>query len=398
VDAKTRQQLEANIWKVKVNYFLMNFYVYSPILYISFQEKGISLAGIGIIMMVAGIANLLFEIPTGMLADRWGRKHMIMLSAIAGIASMLLWTTSIYLALIVGMACRSLLNNAINGSDTALLYDTLAELKREKEYTKQNGERFSAGMAAFAIASLLASLLSTAGTYRLHFIVTSAVFAIALVVATTIYEPRHHKKKDSLLLHLRAALHHTRKHRELYKIVLYSVSLGATLMIAVTYIQFFLKSVHIDPQYYGFIYAGLGIISTIISFRAHAIEERLGERNTLLFLPAMVLAGIALMAIGNLWTIFAGLVLMEVILGLHGAVLNGYLQRHSTAAHRSTIESLKSFYQSCYQIVLYPIVGFLADTLSIGAAMVFVICIMAFIITPPLYFLVKEAKVKNAPA
>lgn len=386
------RRLESNLWKLKLNNFLLNFFVYSPILFVSFQEKGMSLAGIGVMMTLATIAGFLFEVPTGILADRWGRKYMLILAGAAGIITMLLWTTHIIFALIVGQIFRSLVNAAISGADTALLYDTLVELKKEGQYTKHNGQRVAWGMFSFAVAGVLASLLPLTDFYKYHFVLTAVAFAAAMAIAITLQEPKLHKSAKSALSHLSAAFQYTRKHREVYKIVLYSVALGGTLMFMLIHIQFFLKQAGISTQHFGFIYAGLGIVSTIVSYNTSRIEQRIGERAVVMFLPAsLILGAVFLIAGSSPLPILIGFLFMELMLGMQSVVLSAYLQRHLASMQRSTIESLSSFYRHVFQAVLFFLAGFIADIWSIDVALTFVVGVMLFLIAPPLYFLVKES-------
>lgn len=395
---KTEEQrkLETNIWKVKLNFFLTNFFIYSSILFVSFQDKGFSYSGIALILFVATAVGLVFNVPTGIIADRWGRKYVLMIAGISGIISMFLWSSSVYLIVVIGMVFRSLVDACIQGTDTALLYDTLKDLKREEEYTKHNANRFTMAMLGFAFAAILASIIPKYGEYLYHFWLTSIAFFGAFLISWSLYEPKHHRNTSKTsLAHLTHAFHVTRTHKELRKIVTYTFIISGCLII-LTYFQFFMREAGIPVQSFGLIYAGLAFLSAAASHFAFSIERKIGEKAMLLLMPALFITGSLFFIFGNTpIAIIAGLIAIEIFLGTQGAVLNTYMQRHVESAYRSTVDSLTGFYGAAYRAIMYLCMGVLADIWSIRASIVLLLAMSLFLIIPPLWLLVKANKAQH---
>lgn len=101
------------------------------------------------------ITLFLAEIPSGYFADRLGRKKSILLGAVLELASVVvLYTATNYGLLLVAHILIGLGTAFISGADSALLYDTLLELEREKEYTRIDGKaKFFGEMAVILSAS-----------------------------------------------------------------------------------------------------------------------------------------------------------------------------------------------------------------------------------------------------
>ena len=74
--------LEANVWKSYLYRFLMNFQLWWPIWVIYLQkERGLSLTQITLLDTPFFLLIVLAEVPTGAIADRFGRRTSLMLGS-----------------------------------------------------------------------------------------------------------------------------------------------------------------------------------------------------------------------------------------------------------------------------------------------------------------------------
>lgn len=196
-----------------------------------FLQKGISLSQFFIIQSIGSITAFLLEVPTGILADRLGRRLSVIASlALALIINPLfilsdnLWI--LYGASVLGGICGALRS----GADEALFFDSLKAMQREHDYTRLNGSlRWWSGYTGIA-ASIIGGLLGTA-SYALAWWCWEAVVALAFVTALFIEEPAglSHKRPTTIQAHLLESFAITfRTHARYF--VLYSV--GVWLFLA----------------------------------------------------------------------------------------------------------------------------------------------------------------------
>lgn len=99
--------------------------------------RGYSLVEIGLAEMAFHIASLIFEIPSGVLADVFGRRNMLIVSSIMRMIGNVIMICSVNLP----MVCASLVFHAISynfssGSGDALAYDSLKLAAKENYYEK----------------------------------------------------------------------------------------------------------------------------------------------------------------------------------------------------------------------------------------------------------------------
>ncbi|HLT34831.1 MAG TPA: MFS transporter, partial [Enhygromyxa sp.] len=124
------------------------------------REIGFGVADIMLLQGVFGLAMVLFEFPSGYLADRIGYRRSLILAfalwtvawPIYGHAHGWLGVASAELLLGIGMSL-------ISGCDTALLYESLLAGKREHEFTRWAGRLTFSGQVAEGLAALAAGLL-----------------------------------------------------------------------------------------------------------------------------------------------------------------------------------------------------------------------------------------------
>ncbi|MBW7460157.1 MFS transporter, partial [Paenibacillus sepulcri] len=88
------------------------------------EERGMTIQMVVYTEIIYALTIVLLEIPTGVMADKWGRKRMLVLSAVLGCSEfviLLLADEFWHFALVVFLAGIS--RSAGSGTENALLYD-----------------------------------------------------------------------------------------------------------------------------------------------------------------------------------------------------------------------------------------------------------------------------------
>ncbi|HOE57699.1 MAG TPA: MFS transporter, partial [Bacillota bacterium] len=135
-------QLRNNINKNYIYTILSNIDLTRGIWMIYLAGKGMSLTQLGLLETVFHITSFLMEVPTGAVADIFGRR----ISRIAGRAMSLL-STAILLAandfmwFAISFVFTALSYNLESGAGDALIYDSLKEIGEEDKYMKISGNK-----------------------------------------------------------------------------------------------------------------------------------------------------------------------------------------------------------------------------------------------------------------
>jgi hypothetical protein len=122
---------------------LFNSRFYYPIYTILFLDFGLSLEQFATLNMVWAASIVLFEVPSGALADKLGRKHLVVVSAVLMVVEMLLLclmpigagalTFSFFL---VNRIVSGLAEACCSGADEALVYDATPAAGRDEAWTR----------------------------------------------------------------------------------------------------------------------------------------------------------------------------------------------------------------------------------------------------------------------
>src|SRR6187549_747740 len=114
--------------------FLVDFRFFTPVAILYFAQVTGSFASGMMVFSVIMLSAALWEVPTGVLSDRVGRKRTVILGAIASTAAVVFYAIGgSFAALAVGAVLEGLSRALFSGNNDALLYDTLAEQNLEQQ-------------------------------------------------------------------------------------------------------------------------------------------------------------------------------------------------------------------------------------------------------------------------
>lgn len=128
--------------------------------------RGYSLVEIGLAESAFHLTSLLFEIPSGVMSDVFGRKRVLLLSQACSLISALLMLLSRSLTdIMIAMIFCALGYNFASGTREALAYDSLETAGRAAEYDRYAAADMGIYRVVNACATLGAGLALTLG-YR----------------------------------------------------------------------------------------------------------------------------------------------------------------------------------------------------------------------------------------
>ena len=140
--------------------FLKNQRYYDPFLILAFREKGLSFFAIGILIGFREVCTNIFEIPSGAVADLYGRRRAMIFSFCAYIASFATFAMSKSLFLLFAAMFFFGLGDAFrSGTHKAMIFDWLNWQGRSDEKTKIYGYTRSWSQMGSALSVLIAGVL-----------------------------------------------------------------------------------------------------------------------------------------------------------------------------------------------------------------------------------------------
>lgn len=162
-----------------------------------YLHRGVAFDQIFYLSIVWSITTLLFEVPSGYLADRFGRKRTLLLGTfITAFSYLVAFFADSFLAFCVQFALMSFGFSCFSGTEEALLYDTLKETKEEHKMTsyfaKLNAARQVMKIFIPSLGALIAKDLLES-QFRILVLIDIAGSVLAWFMLSRLEEPRHVK-------------------------------------------------------------------------------------------------------------------------------------------------------------------------------------------------------------
>ena len=343
--------------------FMQRFTIAEGIWVLFLLKKGLSLWQVGILEGIFHGASLITEIPSGALADLFGRKRILILSRICGMASTFLTlATSTMLPLSIAFILNAWSYNLLSGSEEALIYDSFLGLKREGEYFRAAGRLGFIAEASQGVAVFLGGMLARI-SYPLCYLAALGANALSTFVLFFMVEPQTIEKHARLSLrehfHLSYAI--IRDDREVRYILFHYAVLFAFHTSAFFYSQEFYFSRGFDEFGISLILLGMGAVASIGALLSEWFGRHLGSRAG----GAAIALGLMLMAAPRAWLSIVGFALTNLGCAALTPLQSEELNRRIPSEQRATIISVSSMCFSAVMIALFPLIGLFADSLGL---------------------------------
>jgi MFS family permease len=368
-----RRAYEANVWKFWLFRYLLEAQLWLPIWVIYLQEeRGLSLTTVTLMDVPFWLLMVVAEVPTGAVADRWGRKFSISLGTLIYTAAVFTFgvgeTVPILLAayLIWGLAWT-----LWSGADAAFLYDSLRVLGRQDEYQKAYGKSWAAAFAGSITGLLVGAPLADATTLWFPVVLSAAMAFGAWLVTLRFKEPprlEEHEAQAGYIEGLRRAARIVFGQRQIrWTILLWSALTAISLSVTIL-MQPFLADHDVDVSLYGWLAAPGIAVAMAGSLMAGRLSSALGQVRLICLLPILPL--FAMVVIGAFDTVYAyaAFPLLSLTRGLAQPTFSDFVNRRVGSAQRATILSIQALLFSLMLAPLEPGLGRIADTVSIPRA------------------------------
>jgi MFS family permease len=182
-----------------------------PVEKIFMTQLGFTPALFALMATAYGATVPLLEIPSGILADRWSRRGVLMLASIASLASVIVGGLSHNVATYIGSAM--LLGGYFamqSGTVDAIVYDTLVEdVGNGDGFERQYGRIQTLNSIALTASALTGGVIAALVSARFTYLLTIPTSVVGLIALSRFREPTLHRagEPSRLRAHLAASWH-----------------------------------------------------------------------------------------------------------------------------------------------------------------------------------------------
>ncbi len=384
--------------------FFKNLKFFEPYLLIFLLSQGISLLEIGILIAIREVLVNLFEIPSGIIADYFGRKKELYFCFIFYIISFVIFffTNSFFIAIFamiffgLGEAFRS-------GTHKAMIYSYLDTKSWSKEKAFVYGRTRSFSLIGSTISSLVSIVLiiyAPNDNYIFLFSVIPYVLDLLLIMSYPKYlDTIDIKEKSNAKGFFSNLITNFKSNKKLKSIIIEEGIAEGSYSYIKDFIQPILEIIIIGSGIMliselsaddnlkiilGILYAVLNLIGTFFSRKAYLLKDKRPslELLSILHITMFITFGALAFFTTNYIVVFLTYVLFYILHSIRKPLFVDEIDNNIDKSIRATTLSLTSQLKSLFLIIFAPLFGFIADNYGIKYVM-FGLCIM-FLITIPL--------------
>lgn len=349
------------------------FNLVMPIVVLFYQSNSMGMHDIFVLKAIYSVAIVAMEIPSGWMADVWGRKKTLILGSIFGSLGFLIYSFSFgFWAFAVAEIILGIGHSFVSGADSALLYDSLKADQKTDKYIREEGRITSVGNFAEAIAGVAAGFLA-AISLRTPFYFQFAVAAIAIPAALTMTEPKIHSKEHihsirQLFNNIKSTFLKDQNLR--ISILISSVTGTATLTFA-WLVQPFFEAVGLPVEMFGIFWTALNLTVGVSSVFAHKVAGFFGRKWSLLIVIVLLASGYVFSGISISYVGFAFLFLFYLVRGIATPIFKNYINAFTASEVRATMLSVRNFLIRIVFAGIGPLLGWITDNIGLDRAFIF---------------------------
>ncbi len=326
-------------------------------------EIGLNMAQIMLLQAVFGLALAAFEFPSGYIADRIGyRVALIMASGlmVAGwsiylFASGFWWVLAAELTL--GVA-----HSLISGTDSAMMYESLANVGRAEAFEQWTGRTRFWGQSAEATTALLAGVLF-AWWSRLPFVLECLIWLVNLGIALTLTEPSRQRPVSTPHWQQVRDIYRyvTQRQPALLALLAFGIPLGLGSFIPVWLIPLHALDGGAPTSWLGPIWAVANYSVAIAALSSYRVRMRFGQLPTLFLCVVMMAGGYVGLGLSHHLFGFVFYYVLTTMRGLNNPILQAAEQRLIPSDNRAGLLSVHSLISRITFAVVGPLVGLAVD-------------------------------------
>lgn len=362
-----------------------------PIVALFYNHNGLSTQDIYFLQAAYSLSVAIIEIPSGYMADVIGRKKSLIIGSFLGTIGFILYSVShSFESFLIAEIILGFGGSFISGSDSALLYDSLAADNKEQMYLQYEGRITSLGSFAETIAAVVGGFIAFYLGYRGVYIAQTFIASLAIPAAISLREPERKKvtSRPGLSQILDISYQALFVQKKLRSTILLSSVIGtATLCMAWTSQVYFvhagLTEKAITP-----LWVILNLGAAVISAYAFMIREKIGSRRAVILIILSIPGGYILLGSLPILAALPCLLWFYLVRGLATPFLKDLTNKNCSSDTRATVLSIRNMIiRTCFAII-GPAIGFIAGMQSLSAGLIsagILFLIVAFIAASQLF-------------
>lgn len=358
-------ELDKFLGKIYISRFFDTFILIGVIFTLLFSKSSLTTFQISLLITTWSIVTLMLEVPTGMLADKFSRRNLLILGLLIRAVGFAFWIAGGFVNYAIGFALWGIKNCLHSGTLESFVYDELKTYNSEKQYEKVSGKMGGISSIGLMLSAIIGGWLAS---YSFSLVLIASIVA-TLISAIAIFSTKPVKAFEST---------GETKYFSILKEAIQHIRTTPSLLFIIAFICLTFATYGAVDEYWALIYQNLGISTAVIgifvsivyglfSLAGYTVDyfNKLPIKNIeyhliwiagTLFLLAGFFKSVLLLPIA-----FLAIYLIKVA----NIKFEAQLQHHIKSDQRATIFSIKSLAFELVYMGFVLFFGFVADKTSV---------------------------------
>lgn len=378
--------------------FLKNQTYFVPIMVIFFQDLGLNYSQIFWIFTIGSVFSFIIEIPTGVLADLYGKRFSIILSKLVIFISFVVFgLANGFWVLMLANLLYELGKSFRSGTETAYVYDYLDQTgDKTPNYTWVKADQKFYARLSESIAAIIGGWLAVKYGFNWVFLMAAipAFINFALSLGWEQIESDNGKKtgwQHSWKM-AKCSLKEVWHNKFLLRLLLNIMFFSLVFFALGKFVQPYMFEAGIKLEYFGVVYSAFLLLTAFLVRYADILQEKIGGTKLMNWLTLLALAPLIILGLGHVsWLGVALFFMVLVIDNLRSPISNDVFHENVQSNNRATMGSIMELSKTASQLLFLPLIGYLADWYSMFTA----ILLLAGVLLITIMFFWLPNKTKN---
>jgi len=355
------------------HYSFWAFFSITSLWVIYLTQHGMSLIQVGLLESIFHTASLLFEVPSGTLADHFAYKTVLVMGRLMAILSGILFLSGTgFWWFALAFIIQAFSYNLNSGTNEALVFETLKADHLEKHYLKTTANL----NAIYELADMLG--LIVAGFFvHWHFSLTYVIYIftsfLAIGAILRMQEPYSQISAEtvpatSFAVIIKTSWQFLISHLIVAGLMLFLACYEA---IGTTYF-FYFQTLMTHYRFTGWQISLVIVIASCFNIlgakSAPTLEKHWSKQQLIYGLVGLMIAGLLFSIFKNIIILTICFILIGLMTTIVEPIFNDFLQQQIPSNARATLLSVMSMMFSLVMIVLFPVVGKLITLVQFNLA------------------------------
>lgn len=387
MDVKDR--VNPNIKKLFAYTCFSNLFFERSIFVIFLAYKGFSIAEIALWQSIVNLSMTIGEIPTGIIADKIGKKRALMIGNLLMIAYYLSMLFSLSFAgIAIGAFMFGVGSTFISGTEEAFLYDFLDTESAKRESVKYLG--WLSAIITFSIScAMFAGGLMQKVDWSLVMASGIAAQTISIVIMAFLPNITHRSDDINNIAPDFKSFLKLFRHDRFIRSIIFLLGINAGVVSSVYILaQDFFSEYGVTTEQIAFIFAVEMLLSVLVFGLVHKIQKWLGTMKSLVITLTVTLVAFVLLNIPNKFAAVVMVLLISTANNYFSTILQNAYNCHVPANVRAMAISCLCMLSSLLMSVIFLAIG------AFGRHYMPFLCLLGVAGTLPLYYLIVKFKDK----